>query len=125
MTARRECARLAVELAVSTWMYKHPGRFWRIVDVANGTNLPLSAVNNALRSMHTRGSLDREERRKAINGKIYPVYQMTRFRAPAEAPAWLCPQLPEFADWQIKGAHRFSCGKNTKNRLTSRRNKNA
>lgn len=105
MTARRERDRLKVELTVSTWLHKHPGRYWRITEIADACQLPNAAVNNALRGMYLRGAVDREERKKRINGKKYPVYQIAIYRAPAEAPDWLCPRLPDFSQEQIKGLH--------------------
>jgi hypothetical protein len=103
LTARRELARQAAEAKITVWLTKHAGRVWRIPDVANAVNLPVPAVNNALRVMHCKGIVERDERKKRRNGKVYPVYQIKSYCAPDSGPSWLCPRLPTLSPDQIKG----------------------
>lgn len=112
MTARRELARQAVEAKIAAWMEKRPGRFWRIPDVANATNLPVPAVNNALRTLKERGVVVRDERRKRRNGKRIPLYQFVSYSMPgaehftgpeSAPPSWLCPVPPDLTPEQIRG----------------------
>jgi hypothetical protein len=112
MTARRELARQAVEAKITAWMEKHPGKFWRIPDVANATNLPVPAVNNALRTLKEMGVVVRDERRKRRNGKRIPLYQFIAYSMPgaehftgpdSAPPSWLCPAPPVLSPEQIKG----------------------
>lgn len=93
-------------------MERHPGRFWRIPDVANATNLPVPAVNNALRTLKERGVVVRDERRKRRNGKRIPLYQFVSYSMPgaehftgpeSAPPSWLCPAPPALTPEQIRG----------------------
>lgn len=112
MTARRELARQAAENRITTWLEKHPSRWWRIVDVANGTNLPVPAVNNTLRMLNSKGTVLRDERKKRRNGKVFPVYQFRAYTMPgadhftdpeSAPPPWLCPIAPNLTPEQIRG----------------------
>jgi hypothetical protein len=111
MTSRREANRLEVEVTITAWMNKHAGRFFRIPDIASAVNLAVPAVNNALRAMHESGAIEKETRRKRINSKKYPVYQMKLFTPPTsslfdhpgDAPSWMCPIPPSLTEDQIKG----------------------
>lgn len=116
MTSRRELARQEAERRINEWLSRHTGKWWRVPDIANATNLPVPAVNNALRHMvEIDGSVIRDTRRKRVNGKVFPVYQMKGFYLPdidayteaseihAAPPSWLCPVPPKLTPEQIKG----------------------
>ena len=112
MTSRREQSRLDTEEKVINWLRNHAGRFWRIPDIACSTNLPVPAVNNALRTLKERGVVVRDERRKRRNGKRIPLYQFIAYSMPgaehftgpeSAPPSWLCPAPPSLTPEQIRG----------------------
>lgn len=102
MASRRELEQQAARDSVMAWLRKHPGKFYRIPDIAQGANISNSAANMALHTLTERGELHVEERRKRNNGKRYPVYRFSAFGVP-DGPSWLCPQAPTFTPDQIKG----------------------
>ncbi len=103
MASQREQKRLQVEVKITLWLQKHAGRYWRIPEIADACNLSNQAVNNALRGMSKRGSVEKEDRVKKHNGKRYPVYTMLQFHAPTCGPSWMCPAPPMLTPDQIKG----------------------
>lgn len=100
-TMRQRKAQQAIR-EVTGYMQQHSGEFKRIPDVCDGTGLPVPAVNNALRSLYNAGVVVSEMRRKALNGKPYPVYLYYNRQMPTGLPHWLSPPVPDFTQEQLR-----------------------